>query len=169
MRSTWKSHSKLSFILPSHSIPSLSSIVLGIMWNINKCTVIPGYTPQGACLLPRWQSVSRVRIRIRIWFWVWVEFGLGQGAAVIVIQRRSCPVCPIIIVVPSCLPACLLMKFLFGINMSTFSFRFVFSSFLWSRWKTSPFTWGNFWCLWWCDGQVLRTRANDQGWWIASG
>lgn len=32
--------------------------------------------------------------------------GMGHGAAVIVIQGRSCPVCPIIIVVPSCLPAC---------------------------------------------------------------
>lgn len=47
-----------------------------------------------------------------------------------------CPVCPVIVVVA--VPGCLLMKFLFGINMSTFPSRFIYfflRSFL-CRWKT---------------------------------
>lgn len=106
------------------------------MWNINKCTVIPGLpTCAGCCCstasltVCQSSAISNSNPNLR---WTWYEVCCHCHTAKVL----PCPVCPVIVVVA--VLGCLLMKFLFGINMSTFPSRFIYfflRSFL-CRWKT---------------------------------
>lgn len=101
--------------------------------------------PQSAAAVrPRWQSVSRFAVRI----WVWIGYGVCchcHTAKVLSCPVLSCPVCSVIVVA---VPDCLLIKFLFGINMSTFSSRFLFCCVPFFAGGKLSFTWGNFWWFW---------------------
>lgn len=128
------------------------------MWNINKCTVIPGLPK------PRHHRVLFGLVdSLSVESQSESEFGWGTRSAVIVIQRRSCPVQCVLSLLLLCQTACW-WNFYLGLICQRFHLVFsFFVAFLSLQVENFHSHEETFDASEWCDGQVLRTRANDQG------
>lgn len=105
-------------------------------------------------------SVSRVRFQIRIRIWG----GRGKRSAVIVIQRRSCPVqCVPSLLLLLCQPACW-WNFYLGLICQRFHLvLFIFFAFFSLQVENFHSHEETFDASEWCDGQVLRTERGRCG------